>query len=67
MHPNSISLRLLFAAGLIVPGALATGVSVACSQGSANAEDTTAVASNDAPSAQDADMKKVILNVFGMT
>jgi hypothetical protein len=70
MHPNSTTMRLLLATALLVPGALAIGSSAACSQGSAKTagtSDTTMVASNDSPGADKADMKKVILNVFGMT
>ncbi len=70
MHPSSATMRLLLAAALLAPGALAIGSFAACSQGSAKAaanSDTAVVASNDSPEADKADMKKVILNVFGMT
>lgn len=74
MHPSSTTMRLLLATALLVPGALAIGSSAACGQGSAKAaansdttSDTTMVASNDSSGAEKADMKKVILNVFGMT
>ena len=70
MRQSSATMRLVLTAALLVPGALAIASSTGCSQGSAQAAastDTTAVASNDSPGANKADMKKVILNVFGMT
>ncbi len=69
MHPSSLTIRLALAAALLAPSALAIGSTVACSQGSATAASSsdTVVASNDSPKANKADMKKVILNVFGMT
>ena len=72
MHPSSATMRLLLTATLLVPGVVVIGTSAACSQGSATAatsSDDTMVASNESPSPgpDKADMKKVILNVFGMT
>ena len=67
MRHSSTLQCLLFAAGLLGPGVLATSTAAACGHGSANAEDTAAAANGDSPGAKDADMKKVILNVFGMT
>ena len=61
--------RLMLAATLLVPGALAIGSSAACANGSQRAAIPVPgmVGSNDSRGANKADIKKVILNVFGMT
>ncbi len=67
MLPSQLGAHVLLTAVLLVPAALATGATSACSKASTASANPNNAASGESPGAAEADMKKVILNVFGMT